>query len=106
MSRAGIDGEYLVSVCSGTPIHELNAWLDRHRLALQQMGGYDGQTLAGVVSTSTHGSGVKFGPFPDYVRSVDLVDGTGGPRRVEPSGGPTDPGPVARARTEGRRHAA
>ena len=71
--RSGVDGEYLVSVGSGTRIHEVNAWLDRHGLALQQMGGYDGQTLAGVVSTSTHGSGVKFGPFPDYVRSIDLV---------------------------------
>src|ERR1700750_638063 len=91
--RSGVDGEYLVSVGSGNRIHEVNAWLDRHGLALQQMGGYDGQTLAGVVSTSTHGSGMKFGPFPDYVRSVDLVDGTGTPRRIEPSGGgETEPG--------------
>jgi FAD/FMN-containing dehydrogenase len=88
--RPGVDGQYLVSVGSGTRIHELNAWLDRNGLALQQMGGYDGQTLAGVVSTSTHGSGVKFGPFPDFVRSVDLVDGTGQPRRIEPAEGPTD----------------
>ena len=95
---SGVDGEYLVSVGSGTRIHEVNAWLDRHGLALQQMGGYDGQTLAGVVSTSTHGSGMKFGPFPDYVRSVDLVDGTGTPRRIEPADGPTDPAAFSAAR--------
>ena len=39
------------------------------------MGGYDGQAIAGVVATSTHGSGLGFGPFPDDVR-VDR------PRRV------------------------
>jgi L-gulono-1,4-lactone dehydrogenase len=96
--RSGVDVERLVSVGSGTRIHEVNAWLDRHNLALQQMGGYDGQTLAGVVSTSTHGSGIKFGPFPDYVWSVDLVDGTGQPRRIEPSNGPTDPVAFSAAR--------
>ena len=37
------------------------------------MGGYDGQAIAGVVATSTHGSGLGFGPFPDDVRSIDLV---------------------------------
>ena len=98
MLRAGVDSEYLVSVGSGTRIHEVNAWLDRQQLALRQMGGYDGQTLAGVVSTSTHGSGIRLGPFPDYVRSVDLVDGTGQLRRIEPTGGPTDPTAFAGAR--------
>ena len=48
------------------------AWT-RRGLALLNMGGYDGQTIAGVIATSTHGSGLGFGPFPDYVRSLDLV---------------------------------
>jgi FAD/FMN-containing dehydrogenase len=88
--RAGVEPGTLVSVRSGTTLRELNRWLEGHRLALKQMGGYDGQTIAGAVSTSTHGSGIKFGPFPDYVRSIDLVDGTGQRRRIEPSDGPTD----------------
>jgi len=100
LMRDGVELEGLVSVGSGTTIKQLNDWLDRHGLALQQMGGFDGQTLAGVVSTSTHGSGVKFGPFPDFVRSLDLVDGTGRRRRIEPADGPTDPAAFSAARPE------
>ena len=37
------------------------------------MGGYDHQTVAGVISTSTHGSGTAFGPLNDYVHSLDMV---------------------------------
>ena len=87
--ESGVAAERLVRVGSGTTIRELNEELERRGLALEQMGGYDGQTLAGVVSTSTHGSGVAFGPFPDFVRSIDLIDGTGRKRRIEPLGGPS-----------------
>src|SRR5881227_3241404 len=63
----------LARVLGGTHIYALNAALDAAGLALPQMGGYDGQTLAGVVATSTHGSGLAWGAFPDLVRSLDLV---------------------------------
>ncbi len=81
----------LVRVLGGTPLSALNAALDRLGLALPNMGGYDAQTIAGVVSTSTHGSGLRWGPFPDLVRSLDLVVAGGEVVRVEPAGGPTDP---------------
>jgi L-gulono-1,4-lactone dehydrogenase len=81
----------LVRVLGGTPLRALNAALDRDDLALPNMGGYDAQTIAGVVSTSTHGSGIDFGPFPDVVRSLDLVIAGGEVVRVEPADGPTDP---------------
>jgi hypothetical protein len=83
--------ERLVRVRGGTHLHQLNAELDAAGLALKNMGGYDAQTLAGVVSTSTHGSGLRFGPFPDVVRSLDLVTSGGDVVRVEPDGGITDP---------------
>ena len=57
---------------AGIRIKELNAHLDGIGLALQQMGGYDHQTIAGVMSTSTHGSGTGFGPLNDYVHSIDI----------------------------------
>jgi hypothetical protein len=47
------------------------------------------------VSTSTHGSGVDFGPFPDLVRSLDLVVASGEVVRVEPADGITDPNAFA-----------
>jgi FAD/FMN-containing dehydrogenase len=98
--RSGADASKLVTVRSGTTIRQVNRWLAERKLALIQMGGYDGQTLAGVVSTSTHGSGVGFAPFPDYVRSLDLIDGRRQRRRIEPQDGPTEPAAFARERPD------
>lgn len=81
----------LVRALSGTTIRALNFELDGMGLALTNMGGYDAQTIAGVVSTSTHGSGMSFPPFPDMVRSLDLVVSGGEALRLEPDDGPTDP---------------
>lgn len=80
----------LVRVEAGIRIKELNEHLDRNGLGLSQMGGYDHQTVAGVISTSTHGSGTGFGPLNDYVRSLDLVVSGGRVVRVERSHGPTN----------------
>jgi L-gulono-1,4-lactone dehydrogenase len=82
-------GDGLVRVRAATHLRRLNAQLEAEGLALANMGGYDGQTLAGVVSTSTHGTGLAFGPFPDIVHSVDLVVSGGRIVRVEPSEGIT-----------------
>src|SRR6266513_1915179 len=73
----------LVRAGAGVRIKELNAYLGEHGLALSNMGGYDHQTVAGVISTSTHGSGIKFGPLNDFVRSIDLVAGNGRVYRIE-----------------------
>lgn len=42
---------------AGMTIKKANELLDLDGRALINMGGYDGQTVAGVISTSTHGSG-------------------------------------------------
>jgi L-gulono-1,4-lactone dehydrogenase len=89
--RPAAQAERLVRVRGGTHLRDLNAELDARGLALPNMGGYDAQTIGGVVSTSTHGSGIGFGPFPDMVRSMDLVIAGGEIVRVEPVDGPTDP---------------
>ena len=101
--REGADRERLVRVLGGTHLHALNAALDARGLALPNMGGYDAQTIAGVVSTSTHGSGLRWGPFPDLVRSLDLVVAGGEVVRVEPAAGPTDPGRFAAVHGDARR---
>ena len=89
--RADMTAQGLVRVLGGTHLHALNAALDRDGVALPNMGGYDAQTISGVVSTSTHGSGLELGPFPDLVRSLDLVVAGGEVVRVEPAEGLTDP---------------
>jgi hypothetical protein len=80
----------LVRVEAGVRIAELNEHLRARGLALPNMGGFDGQTVAGVISTSTHGSGIRFGPLSDLVRSLELVAAGGILHRIEPSEGPTD----------------
>jgi L-gulono-1,4-lactone dehydrogenase len=89
--RPEADGSKLAWVGSGTHLRTLNPKLEEMGLALTNMGGYDAQTIAGVISTSTHGSGLAFGPFPDAVRSLELVACRGRALRVEPADGPTDP---------------
>jgi hypothetical protein len=89
--RPGFDADRLVWVGSGTHLRDLNPALEGMGLALKNMGGYDAQTIAGVVSTSTHGSGLAHGPFPDAVRSLEVVVSRGRALRIEPADGPTDP---------------
>ena len=81
----GAPAEPRVRVICGARIRELNAALDDAGLAFANLGGYDGQTILGALSTSTHGSGVGLGPLCDIVRSLDLVTAFGKRYRVEPS---------------------
>jgi L-gulonolactone oxidase len=54
----------LVTVLAGTPLHELNETLWRLGLALPNLGDIDVQTVAGAISTGTHGTGAHFGGSP------------------------------------------
>ncbi len=88
--RPAWKGRTLVRAEAGIRLKELNAYLDRNGLGLSQMGGYDHQTVAGVISTSTHGSGIEFGPLNDNAHSLDMVVSGGRVMRVERADGPTD----------------
>jgi hypothetical protein len=94
----------LVRVQAGIRIAELNAYLESRKLALPNMGGFDGQTVAGVISTSTHGSGIGFGPLSDLVRSLDVVGPGGVIHRIERADGPTDPDAYEQAYPEHQLH--
>jgi L-gulono-1,4-lactone dehydrogenase len=83
-------GERLERVEAGMRLRALNQVLAKKGLALLQMGGYDAQTVAGVISTSTHGSGISLGSLPDFARSIDLVAADARVHRVERADGPTD----------------
>lgn len=89
--RSDVDSAYLVRFPAGMRLREVNAELDSRNLALSNMGGYDAQTIAGVISTSTHGSGISYGPLSDQICSLDVVGGEGVLYRIEPAGGVTDP---------------
>ncbi|MCU0427689.1 MAG: FAD-binding protein [Candidatus Kapabacteria bacterium] len=89
--KSGIDQTYLVHVAAGTILRDLNPDLWDLGMGLPNMGGYDAQTIAGVVSTATHGSGMKYGPISDLVQSLIMVSTGGIIYRIEPSNGITDP---------------
>jgi hypothetical protein len=71
-------------------IHDLNTALNQHGLTLINMGSYDGQTLASVISTSTHGSGIKRGAFPSAIEAL-VIKADGQVIQIGPSNGITNP---------------
>jgi hypothetical protein len=89
------DASTVVRVSGGMTIHELNVALDQRGLALINMGSYDGQTVAGVISTSTHGSGITLGSFPSAVEALIVVKADGQVVQIEPANGITDPAKFA-----------
>lgn len=78
----------LVYVEAGIKIFQLNCELDRKGLALMTMGGDKGQSIAGAINTSTHGSNAKLPPIPDCVRAIHLVGPGGKQWWIEPSSNP------------------
>lgn len=85
------DDPLLARVQSGIRIRELNRHLDRQGLALQNMGGYDGQTIVGAAMTGTHGSGLDYGPIASQILSLQMVSEGGHLLQIEPANGITDP---------------
>jgi L-gulono-1,4-lactone dehydrogenase len=79
-----------VTALGGTSLRRLNVALDHLGLALHNMGDVDPQTLAGAVSTGTHGSGGLLGSLSSQLEAVELVDGTGAVRRMTRTGSPDE----------------
>ena len=66
-----------VTAWSGTPLHVLNHELELLGLSLHNMGDIAEQTLAGAVSTGTHGSGGRVASLSAQLAGLELVTGTG-----------------------------
>ncbi|WP_041784052.1 MULTISPECIES: D-arabinono-1,4-lactone oxidase [Micromonospora] len=67
----------LVTVPAGMTLHTLNDLLAGHGLAMPNLGDIDAQTIAGALSTGTHGTGAKLGCLSTFVAGLTLVTGTG-----------------------------
>ncbi|HWC35102.1 MAG TPA: D-arabinono-1,4-lactone oxidase [Mycobacteriales bacterium] len=63
----------LVTVGAGVPLHRLNAELEARGLSMSNLGDIDAQTVAGAVSTGTHGTGAALGGLATQVRGLQLV---------------------------------
>ncbi|ROH86778.1 FAD-binding protein [Stagnimonas aquatica] len=62
---------------AGTPMTQMGAPLKAAGLALPNMADIDYQTLAGAISTATHGTGINFGSYSGQVIGLRLVTAKG-----------------------------
>jgi L-gulono-1,4-lactone dehydrogenase len=62
-----------VTVRSGTTLRALNAALDGLGLAMANLGDIDAQTVAGALSTGTHGTGARLGGLATQAEAFGLV---------------------------------
>jgi L-gulono-1,4-lactone dehydrogenase len=78
----------LVKVGAGTVLAELNEELHRLGLAMENLGDIDRQTIAGAISTGTHGTGAKLRNISSQVEGLDLVLADGSVREMSAADDP------------------
>lgn len=66
-----------VTVQAGITLERLNDELDRRGLAMANMGDIAYQTIAGAISTGTHGTGATLTGIAGQVAALRLITGTG-----------------------------
>jgi len=71
------DDACTVTVEAGITIRKLNHELAERGLAMSNLGDIDSQTIAGAVSTGTHGTGQAFGGLATFLRGIEMVTGDG-----------------------------
>jgi len=72
----------LVKVGAGTVLADLNDELARLGLAMENLGDIDRQTVAGAISTGTHGTGARLRNISAQVEALELVLGDGSVREL------------------------
>jgi len=72
----------LVRVGAGTLLADLNEELSRLGLAMENLGDIDRQTIAGAISTGTHGTGAKLRNISAQVEAVELILAGGAVREL------------------------
>ncbi len=72
----------LVKVGGGTVLADLNERLNELGLAMENLGDIDRQTLAGAISTGTHGTGAKLRNISSQVAAMELVLADGSVREL------------------------
>lgn len=66
-----------VTFHAGTRLHQIPALLAPYGLAMPNLGDIDRQSIAGAISTGTHGTGARFGGIATQVVGVTFVSGNG-----------------------------
>lgn len=79
-----------VRVEGGITLNALNAQLAQHGLAFENLGDIDVQTIAGAISTATHGTGARLRNLSAQVESIELVLADGSALTCSASDGDAD----------------
>jgi len=66
-----------VTVLGGTVLKNLGNLLFEHKLAQENLGDIDVQSISGAISTGTHGTGTRFGTLSTQVEGFTLVTAAG-----------------------------
>jgi L-gulono-1,4-lactone dehydrogenase len=78
----------LVQVQAGITIAALNQRLAEHGLALENLGDVDAQSIAGAISTATHGTGARLRNISSQVAALKLVLADGSTLECSPDRDP------------------
>lgn len=66
-----------VTVFAGTRLHQVSPLLWDLGLAQENLGDFNQQSVAGAISTGTHGTGANFGGIPTTIQALQIITGTG-----------------------------
>ena len=69
--------EQTVTVLAGTKLKLLGESLHQHGLAQENLGDINVQSIAGAISTGTHGTGITFGSISTQIVGLTLVTASG-----------------------------
>ena len=72
-----------VTLLAGTRLHQAPALLAPYGLAMENLGDIDRQSVAGAISTGTHGTGARFGGLATQVVGATLVTASGELLRID-----------------------
>lgn len=66
-----------VKVQAGIRLYTLNQELQKHNLALSTLGSISDQSIAGAISTGTHGTGKEFGAIGSNIIELEIMNSRG-----------------------------
>ncbi|WP_029262977.1 MULTISPECIES: D-arabinono-1,4-lactone oxidase [unclassified Microbacterium] len=72
-----------VTLLAGTRLHRIPGLLAPYGLAMENLGDIDRQSIAGAISTGTHGSGARFGGLATQVVGITMVTAAGDFLRID-----------------------
>jgi len=79
-----------VEVQAGIRLKHLNQLLPKEGLALKNLGSICEQSVAGAISTATHGQGIKIGSLSTQVVKMRIVTGMGEVREISAESNPEE----------------